>query len=122
VATKLASTNVLAANSKKKPRGKAFAAGKSGNPAGRPKRTEEELDLIAACKSKTVDALERIERLMTTARSDSVQLSAATFIIERAYGKAVQPTDNKHTGTVAVLVNTDQAARIAKEVLSGLSK
>ena len=120
--TKLAGANILATNSKKKPRGKPFVKGVAPNPTGRPKRTEEELDLIAACKTKSVTALETIEKLMTKATSDAVKLNAASFIIERAYGKAVQPTDNKHSGTMAVLVNPAQAARIAQEVLNGPSK
>ena len=115
--SKSVGTNKLAAISKKKPRGKSFAAGSSGHPTGRPKRTEEELDLLAACKFKSVDALARIENLMTTARSDSVQLNAAQFIIERAYGKAVLHTDNKHTGTMGVTLSMEQAKRIAREVL-----
>ena len=96
-----------------------FKAGNSGNPTGRPKRTEEELDLMAACKLKCVAALEVIERLMTSARSDAVQLNAAAFVIERAYGKAVVHTDNKHSGTMGVNLSVEQAKRIAQEVLSG---
>ena len=115
--SKSVTTNKLAAIPKKKPRGKPFAKGNQVNPTGRPKRTEEELDLIAACKVKSVDALARIENLMTTARSDSVQLNAAQFIIERAYGKAVQHTDNKHSGTMGVTLSIEQAKRIAREVL-----
>lgn len=119
--TKSAPTNKLAANSKKSPRGKAFSKGASGNPTGRPKRTEEELDLIAACKAKTPEALAVIATLMTTARSDAVQLNAASYIIDRAYGKATLQIDAKLNGSLNVLVNDDQAERIAKEVLRGLA-
>ena len=78
----------------KKPRGsgKRFLPGCSGNPGGRPKRTPEELDLIAACKAKTPEALAVIENLMSTSRNDRVRMDAALAIIERAHGKPTQPT------------------------------
>jgi len=72
-----------------------YVKGSSGNPSGRPKRTPEELDLIAACKEKTPAALKVIENLMTSASSDSVKLTAAISIIERGYGKATQIIDAK---------------------------
>jgi hypothetical protein len=77
----------------KKPRGsgKRFLPGRSGNPGGRPKRTAEELDLIAACKEKTPAALAVIENLMVTG-DDRIRLAAALAIIERAHGKPTQPT------------------------------
>ena len=81
------------------------------------------MDLVAACKVKSRDALEVIEQLMVNGKSDAVRLNAAAFVIERGFGKAIQPTDNKHSGIVAVtLVNADQAARIASEVLLAYAK
>ena len=73
---------------KKLPRGKPFQKGKSGNPGGRPKRTEDEVNLIEACKQKTAEALAVIESLMHESSNDRVRLAAAAFIIERAWGKA----------------------------------
>jgi len=81
---------------KKKAPPHAFKPGKSGNPQGRPKKTPEQLELEAACRTKTKDALTVILALMKVADKDSVRLSAAEFIIERGWGKAVQP--NEHSG------------------------
>lgn len=81
----------------KRVRGKPYPKGKTGNPGGRPKRTKEELDLIAACKDKTPAALDVITALMKEASSDSVRLNSAIFIIDRAYGKATQFIDAKVT-------------------------
>jgi hypothetical protein len=91
-------TKALAANSEKtgkKPRGpgKKFAKGVSGNPSGRPARTPEEMDLIAACKERTSAALAVIESIMMEGENERNRLSAAQAIIERAHGKPVQPTE-----------------------------
>ena len=115
----------LAANSKKLPRGKSFAAGKSGNPSGRPKRTEEEFELINACKTKTPDALGVIEHIMHNGESDKTRLSAAIAIIERAYGKPKQEQEIKQTisGELDITSMTieQKDARIA-ELLGKLKK
>ena len=63
-----------------------------GNPGGRPKRTADELDLIAACKSKSPEALRIIEQLMTASGDDRIRLAAALAVVERGYGKPTQPT------------------------------
>ena len=85
----------------RKPNPKAFTKGKSGNPIGRPKKTEQELDLIQACKDKTPDALAVIVDIMSNGEKEATRLQAAQSIIERAYGKPVQPTDTNHSGSVS---------------------
>ncbi len=93
---------------RKKPRGKPFAPGNAANPGGRPKRTEEEFELIAACKTKTPAALNVIEHIMHNGESEKTRLSAAIAIIERAYGKPKQEGDLNILGTGpggAIVVN-----------------
>ncbi len=77
---------------KAKPRGKPIVKGQVLNPGGRPKKTAQELDLIAACKEKTPAALLVITDIMTNGEKEQTRLAAALSIIERAYGKPVQPT------------------------------
>lgn len=88
----MAGSNTAAA---KKPRGpgKPFQKGQSGNPSGRAKRTQEELDLIDACKEKTPAALGVIEQIMMSGENERNRLAAAQYIVDRAYGKAVQQTE-----------------------------
>lgn len=74
----------------------AFLPGRSGNPGGRPKKTEEEFALVKACQNKSPTALAVIEKLMYDADKDSVRLSAATFIIERGFGKASERIEPSH--------------------------
>lgn len=71
----------------------AFAPGKSGNPGGRPKKTDAEFELEAACKAKAPEALGVMVSLMTGAKNDSVRLQAALAIIERAHGKPLQRSE-----------------------------
>lgn len=85
----------------------AFRPGQSGNPGGRPKRTQQEWNLMAACEAMTPEALKTIVHLMHHADKDSVRLQAATFIIERRYGKSVEhkeirgyPLDDVATATL----------------------
>lgn len=78
----------LAKISKNQPRGRPFPKGVSGNPGGRPKRTEDEVQLIEACRAQTPEALEVVASLMRESANDRVRLAAAQFIIERGWGKA----------------------------------
>ena len=74
--------------SKNLPRGRPFIKGVSGNPGGRPRRTDDEARLIEACRDKTEAALAVIMGLMEDSANDRVRLAAAQFIIERGWGKA----------------------------------
>lgn len=81
----------------------AFKKGVSGNPGGRPKRTEEELDLIAACKDRTPAALAVIESIMTSGENERNKLSAAMAIIERGYGKPKETVESHVTGRIETI-------------------
>jgi hypothetical protein len=83
-----ATMGAIAEISKKQPRGRPFRKGVSGNPGGRPKRTEEEGCLAERCREKTPEALAVIESLMRDSSNDRVKLAAAEFVIERGWGRA----------------------------------
>lgn len=85
---------------KAKPRGKPIQKGQVLNPGGRPKKTPEELDLIAACKAKTPSALNVMVEIMERGEQEKNRLTAAQAIIERAYGKPVQPQDIDMRGNI----------------------
>lgn len=88
----MGNTTRPAENSKLAPRGKPFQPGKTGNPGGRPKKTEEERTLEQMCRDKTPDALGVLIQIMESGEQERNRMTAAMAIIERGYGKAVQPT------------------------------
>ena len=98
----------------------AFSKGKSGNPGGRPAKTAQELDLIAACKDRTPEALDVILSIMRDGEKEATRLNAAQSIIERAYGKPVQPQDVKIEGSLHVTAARPKLTR--DEWLASLAK
>lgn len=69
-----------------------FEKGQSGNPSGRPKQTQAELDFIRSCREKVPAALDKLMVLLDS-ESESVALRAAQILIERAYGRPRQEID-----------------------------
>lgn len=104
---------VLAEN-RKKPRGKPFAPGNSANPGGRPKMTDEEFELVSACKAKTPAALKVIEGIMVNGQSEKTRLTAAIAIIERAYGKPKQEQDINLAGEIGIRNLTIEFVGVSK--------
>lgn len=106
---------------KAKPRGKPIQKGQVLNPGGRPKKTVQELDLIAACKEKTPDALAVILEIMQQGEKEATRLNAAQAIIERAYGKPVQPQDVKVEGNLH-MTHAQRPKLTREEWLASLAK
>lgn len=69
--------------------------GVSGNPGGRPKKTQEQYDLEAACRNKTPAALDVICHVMEKGVSEANRLKAAQYIIDRGHGKAPETVNMK---------------------------
>lgn len=103
-----AATKKIAQNSKRSATPASFKSGQSGNPGGRPKKTPEEFELIAACKAKTPAALAVMESIMNSGENERNRLAAATAIIDRAYGKPTQAIDQdiKVGGTLVSLLES----------------
>lgn len=81
-------------------RSTSFKPGKSGNPGGRPKKTDEERTLEAMCREHTLLALATVLAIMDAGEIERNRLAAAQFIIERGWGKAVQAVE--HSGSIGL--------------------
>ena len=80
--------------------GRPFAKGTSGNPGGRKPIPD---DVREALRALTPRALEVLKQLLESA-DEKVQVQAMREVLDRNLGKAVQPTDNVHSGSVGGLV------------------
>ena len=90
----------MAANSKgtaKRGKGRPFEKGQSGNPSGRPKMDDKTKTILKAAAPDAARLL--VEMMNNPVTGEKTRLQAAQTILDRVYGKAVQPieggVDNK---------------------------
>ena len=79
---------------KRPPPTNGFKKGQSGNPSGRAPITPEERSLIDMCKAHTTEAVATILQIMADGDNDRNKLTAASYIIDRGWGKAVQAIEH----------------------------
>jgi hypothetical protein len=77
------------AESSKKPRGKAFAKGKSGNPGGRPKLPEDIKHVRELARKYTASAVAALVEVLD-GDSAAARVAAANAILDRGWGKPEQ--------------------------------
>jgi hypothetical protein len=92
----------------------AWVKGVSGNPNGRPPKGSDAIALEAACRDRAPAALAVLDQLMRTADRDSVRLSAALSVLERAYGRPVGRQEFGGPGTF------EQASRSIEDLRRGV--
>jgi hypothetical protein len=66
--------------------------GQRGNPEN--KRPDDYLACQKACRERSPEAVEKVSELMRTSSDERVQYMAATWIVERAFGKAKEYDPN----------------------------
>lgn len=67
--------------------GRPFQPGQSGNPRGRPKVLAEVRELA---RDNTVLAIETLAEICRTGDKDAARVAAATALLDRGWGKAIQ--------------------------------
>ena len=96
-----------------------FKPGRSGNPGGRPRRTQEERDALAKIRELAPRAAEVLEEMLDNdATPAPTRIKAVELILDRTYGKpdmAVKVEDPKNDALKDI---REQVARI-KAAVSG---
>lgn len=77
------------AESSKKPRGKAFAKGSSGNPGGRPKLPDDVKHVRELARSYTMNAIEALVQTLGDG-GWAAKVAAANALLDRGWGKPEQ--------------------------------
>lgn len=71
-------------------RGRPFEKGKSGNPRGRPKQTQEQKDALAMIRDLAPEAAERLRDILHDPDTKTNDLLRAIEIVfDRAFGKEI---------------------------------
>lgn len=89
-------------SSEKKRRGpgRPFKPGQSGNPSGRPKMSDDVREMLKAATPKAVKLL--VSVMDDDGQKAALRMDAAKTIIERVYGKPLQPIDSTISGGLDV--------------------
>jgi hypothetical protein len=89
-------------NVSKRPRGRPFKRGLSGNPGGRPKRADtiEEhkiiADVKAAAREMTPEALSTLQTVMNDPKAPpAARVGAATAVLDRGWGRPTQSIEGQ---------------------------
>ena len=80
-----------------------FKKGESGNPGGRPKELVEVKELARA---HTVTAIERLAFWMNNDDEPRASVAASQILIDRGWGKAVQPVSGEDGKAIEIIVRT----------------
>jgi len=81
--------------------GRPFEKGRSGNPNGRPKVVGEIKDLARQYGPRAIAMLAEMSGLVANtpaAENESARIAAIRELLDRGYGKAMQPTDITSNG------------------------
>ena len=89
-----------------------FKKGQSGNPGGRPKEIKE---IKALAQKHGAAAIEALASVLKNGKTDAARVAAATALLERGFGKPMQPIEVGQPGEFEGLSADDLRAFVLRE-------
>jgi hypothetical protein len=93
-----------------------FKPGQSGNPGGRPKAAD---DVQAIAREHTPEAIRTLVRVLSS-KNERAAVAAATALLDRAWGKPLQPLRDE-SGNTPVVQHLLAAQIISRELVLELA-
>jgi len=82
-----------------------FQKGKSGNPGGRPKKTEQLVEIEQLARQYAPQAMEALVKIAMTGKTDSARVAASIAILDRAFGRPRQTLEAKNASNVQYFIS-----------------
>jgi hypothetical protein len=82
-----------------------FQKGRSGNPGGRPKKTEQLVEIEQLARQYAPQAMEALVKIAMSGKTDSARVAASIAILDRAFGRPRQTLEAKNASNVQYFIS-----------------
>jgi hypothetical protein len=78
---------------------------RSGNPGGRPRKTEQLIEIEQLARQYAPQAMEALVKIATTGKSDSARVAASIAILDRAFGRPRQTLEARNASNIQYFIS-----------------